>query len=152
MQGWGVEGRPDVSSKVIQKTVTMPCDPKCLSEVRDLLKEMLGEVQLSERDKNLIILGVDEALGSVIRYGRDHGYNNEITLTLDIDDVRFKATLRDSWMNGDLNGLSGPALDERLSQDRKYTLSLYLMRLIMDEISYIWKKGFQNDLEIIKFL
>jgi anti-sigma regulatory factor (Ser/Thr protein kinase) len=130
----------------------MPCHPKCLSEVRDLLKEMLGEVQLSERDKHLIVLGVDEALGSVIRYGRDHNYNNEITLTIDIDDVRFKAILKDSWMNSDLNGLSGTALDERLSQDRKYTLSLHLMRMIMDEITYVFKKGFQNDLEIIKFL
>jgi anti-sigma regulatory factor (Ser/Thr protein kinase) len=141
-----------VSSKVIQKTITMPCHPKCLSEVRDLLKEMLSEVQLSDRDKNLLILGVDEALGSVIRYGRDHSFNNEITLSIDIDDVRFKATLKDSWTNGDLNGLSGTALDERLSQDRKYTLGLYLMRMIMDEISYVWKKGFQNDLEMIKFL
>jgi anti-sigma regulatory factor (Ser/Thr protein kinase) len=133
-----------VSSKVIQKTITMPSHPKCLSEVRDLLKEMLSEVQMSDRDKNL--------LGSVIQYGRDHSYNNEITLSIDIDDVRFKATLKDSWMNGDLNGLSGTALDERLSQDRKYTLGLYLMRMIMDEISYVWKKGFQNDLEMIKFL
>jgi anti-sigma regulatory factor (Ser/Thr protein kinase) len=141
-----------VSSKVIQKTITMPSHPKCLSEVRDLLKEMLSEVQMSDRDKNLLILGVDEALGSVIQYGRDHSYNNEITLSIDIDDVRFKATLKDSWMNGDLNGLSGTALDERLSQDRKYTLGLYLMRMIMDEISYVWKKGFQNDLEMIKFL
>ena len=141
-----------MSSKVIQKTITMPCHPRCLSEVRDLLKEMLGEVQLSERDKNLIVLGVDEALGSVIQYGRDHNYDNEITLSIDIDEVRFKAVLKDSWMNGDLNGLTGPALDERLTKDRSYTLGLYMMRMIMDEINYVWKKGFQNDLEMIKFL
>jgi anti-sigma regulatory factor (Ser/Thr protein kinase) len=141
-----------VASKVIQRTITMPCHPRCLAEVRELLREMLSEVSLGDRDKNLLILGVDEALGSIIQYGRDHHYDYEITLTIDIDDVRFKATLRDPWMNGDLNGLSGPALDERLSQDRKYTLSLYLMRLIMDEITYVYKKGFQNDLEMIKFL
>lgn len=141
-----------VSNKVVQKTLTMPCHPKYLSEVRSLLKETMGDVPLTERDKHLIVLGVDEALGSVIQYGRERNIGNEITLTIDIDEVRFKATLTDSWTCGDLNGLTGQALEERLDQDRQYKLSLHLMRLIMDEITYNYKKGFQNELEIVKFL
>jgi anti-sigma regulatory factor (Ser/Thr protein kinase) len=141
-----------VPNKVVQKTLTMPCHPKYLSEVRNLLKEAMADIPLNDRDKNLIVLGVDEALGSVIQYGRERNIGNEITLTIDIDEVRFKATLVDSWTDGDLGALSGPALDERLDQDRKYKLSLHLMRLIMDEITYNYKKGFQNELEIVKFL
>ena len=31
-------------------------------------------------------------------------------------------------------------------------MGIFLIRRIMDEISYVYKKCFQNDLELIKFL
>ena len=83
-------------TKLIQKTISKPCHPKFLNEVRGLLGETLSEVPISRRDKDLIILAVDEAVSSVVQYARFKGYQSQVTLTVDIDDVRFKATLVDS--------------------------------------------------------
>lgn len=140
-------------AKLIQKTISKPCHPRFLNEVRALLNETLSEVNLSRRSRDLIILAVDEAVSSIVQYARDKGLQNEITLTVDIDDVRFKATLVDSINVFELgSGLNDTQLAERVARERNYTMGIFLIRRIMDEISYVYRRGFQNDLEMIKFL
>ena len=140
-------------TKLVQKTISMPCDSRFLSEVRTLLNETLSQASLGQRDKDLLILAVDEAASSVVRYAKFKGYRNELTLTVDIDDVRFKATLVDSLNVFDLaHGLSEAQLAEKLAREKSYTMGIFLIRRIMDEISYVYRKGFQNELELIKFL
>lgn len=139
--------------KAIQKTVTMPCHPKFLNEVRTVLNETLADAGLSKREKDLLILAVDEAVTSVVQYAKYKGYENEVSLSIDIDDVRFKAVLIDSLNVFDLNGgMSDAQLAERLAKEKSYTMGIFLIRQIMDEITYLYKKGFQNELELIKFL
>ena len=140
-------------SKLIQKTISMPCHPKFLNEVRTMLTETLADVDLPKRDKELVVLAVDEAVSSIIRYARFKGYQHEISLTIDIDDVRFKAVVVDSLNAFDLNGgMTETQLAERLAKEKAYTMGITLIRQIMDEISYVYRKGFQNELEMIKFL
>lgn len=140
-------------TRLIQKTITLPCDPRLLHEVRSLLNETLAEVPLSKREKDLLILAVDEAVSSVVRYTRYKGLKHEVSLTVDIDDVRFKATLVDSLNVFDLAGSFNDAqLAERVARERTFTMGIFLIRQIVDEISYIYRKGFQNELELIKFL
>ncbi len=140
-------------TKLVQKTISMPCHPRFLNEVRTLLNDTLAQVNLPRRDKELIVLAVDEAVSSVVRYAKYKGFHNELTLTVDIDDVRFKATLVDSLNVFDMaSGLSDAQLAERVSREKTYTMGIFLIRRIMDEISYVYRKGFQNELELIKFL
>jgi hypothetical protein len=74
-------------------------------------------------------------------------------MTVDIDDVRFKAVLQDSLNVFDLGvGLSESQMVETLSREKSYTMGVSLIRQIMDEVSYVYRKGFQNELELIKFL
>ena len=75
------------------------------------------------------------------------------TLTIDIDDVRFKATLVDSLNVFELRGgLNDTQMAENLAREKTYTMGIFLIRQVMDEISYVYRKGFQNELELIKFL
>lgn len=136
-------------TKAIQKTISKPCHPRFLSEVRTLLDEILQDVKLSRHDKDLIILAVDEAASSMVQYARFKGLESQITLTVDIDDVRFKASLHDSL---NVFEFGGGTSAEGLAREKSYTMGIFLIRRIMDEISYVYKKGFQNDLELIKFL
>ena len=140
-------------AKLIQKTISKPCHPKFLNEVRALLSETLTEALIPQREKDLIVLAVDEAVSSVVHYARFKGLQNEITLSVDIDDVRFKAVLVDSLNVFELGGgLSESQVAEKVARERSFTLGVFLMRQIMDEISYVYRKGFQNDLELIRFL
>ena len=140
-------------TNLIQKTISKPCHPKFLNEVRGLLGETLAEVAMSRRDKDLIILAVDEAVSSIVQYARYKGFQSLVTLTVDIDDVRFKATVVDSLNVFELRGgLSETQMAESLAREKSYTMGIFLIRQIMDEISYVYRKGFQNELELIKFL
>ena len=140
-------------TKLIQKTISKPCHPKFLNEVRGLLGETLAEMAMSRRDKDLIILAVDEAVSSIVQYARYKGFQSQVTLTVDIDDVRFKATLVDSLNVFELRGgLNDTQMAESLAREKSYTMGVFLIRQIMDEISYVYRKGFQNELELIKFL
>lgn len=140
-------------AKLVQKTITMPCDARFLHEGRILLDEVLSQAALPQREKDLLILAVDEAASSVVRYARYKGYRNDLTLTVDIDDVRFKATLVDSLNVFDLaNGLNETQLAQKLAKEKGFTLGIFLIRRIMDEITYVYRKGFQNELEMIRFL
>ena len=140
-------------TKAIQKTISKPCHPKFLNEVRTLLNETLAEVPLSRREKDLIILAVDEAVSSVVQYARFKGFQNQITLSVDIDDVRFKARIEDSLNVFEFaGGLNDTQIAERVAREKGYTMGIFLIRQIMDEISYVYRKGFQNELELIKFL
>jgi anti-sigma regulatory factor (Ser/Thr protein kinase) len=131
----------------------MPCDSRFLSEVRSLLKETLSQAQIGNKEKDLLILAVDEAASSVVRYAKYKGFKSELTLTVDIDDVRFKAVLVDSINVFDLaHGLTDAQMAERLAKEKPYAMGIFLIRRIMDEISYVYRKGFQNELEMIKFL
>jgi anti-sigma regulatory factor (Ser/Thr protein kinase) len=140
-------------TKVVQKTISKPSHPKFLHEVRELLGESLAEIAIPRRTKDLIILAVDEAVSSVVQYARYKGFESQITLSIDIDDVRFKAVLADSLNVFELGGgLSESQVAEKVAREKSFTLGVFLMRQIMDEITYLYKKGFQNELELIKFL
>ena len=140
-------------TRLVQKTISKPCHPRFLNEVRTLLAETLEEVPLSRREKDLLILAVDEAVSSIVRYARFKGFESQVTLSVDIDDVRFKAVLVDSMNVFELGGgLNDTQLAERIAREKTYTMGVFLMRQIMDEISYVYRKGFQNELELIKFL
>ena len=140
-------------SGVAQRTISKPCHPRFLNEVRAMLAEMLQDVAVPRREKDLIVLAVDEAVSSVVRYARWKGLESQVTLTVDIDDVRFKAVLVDSANVFELGaGLSDAQMAERISKEKSHTMGVFLMRQILDEITYVYKKGFQNELELIKFL
>jgi anti-sigma regulatory factor (Ser/Thr protein kinase) len=140
-------------TNLVQKTISTPCHPKFLNEVRTLLTEALSAVPIPRREKDLIVLAVDEAVSSVVHYARFKGFESQITLSVDIDDVRFKATLVDSLNVFELGGaMSEIQLAERVAREKGHTLGIFLIRQIMDEISYVYRKGFQNELELIKFL
>jgi anti-sigma regulatory factor (Ser/Thr protein kinase) len=140
-------------TKLIQKTISKPCHPRFLNEVRALLNETLAELPIPRRDKDLIILAVDEAVSSIVQYARYKGHQSQITLSVDIDDVRFKATLADSLNVFEFGvGLSESQLAERIAREKGFTMGIFLIRQIMDEISYVYRKGFQNELELIKFI
>ena len=140
-------------AKVIQEMITKPCHPRFLNEVRTLLDGTLAEANLSRRDKDLLILAVDEAASAVVQYSRFKGFEHDVSLSIDINDVRFKAVLIDSVNVFELaSGMSDKKFAEQMASERRFTMGFFLIRQIMDEINYVYRKGFQNDIEMIKFL
>src|SRR5687768_1992836 len=129
--------------KTVQKTVGVPALPRHLSEVRHLVEQTLKEAGVPKRTADLLVLAVDEAVSSIVHYAKFKKQETEITLSVDVDDVRFKATIIDA-MNVFTyeGGPSDTARRELQEKERPYGLGIFLIRRIMDEILYTYRKGF----------
>ena len=115
-----------------------------------MLDSVLAGADVSKREKEKIVLAVDEALSSIVTYARYKGTRHDISVSIDINDVRFKATIVDHQNVFDLNG--GMVDPAHLAKERTFTMGIFLMRQMMDEVLYTYRKGFENQLELIKFL
>lgn len=135
----------------LRRQVKVVCRPEVLSDLRARVEELLSSTAVPQHDRELIIHAVDEAVTSVVQYACHKGYDQEITLTLDVDDVRFKAVLNDS-LNVFEFAEGGLGLTDLLARERSFQLGIFLIRRIMDEITYTYRRGFENQLEMIYFL
>ena len=140
-------------TKMVQKTVGVPAHPRHLSEVRALVEEVLREAGVPRRTGDLLVLAVDEAMSSIVHYAKFKKHDSEITLSVDVNDVRFKATIVDTRNVFDLDGsLAENAKPESIEKERSYAMGIFLMRQILDEILYTYRKGFENELQLIRYL
>lgn len=139
------------TSKTAQSVFVIPSETKRLHEVRSSVKELWKSCGLPEREGNLVVLAVDEAVTSIVSHARGTDRSGEVRVSVDIDETRFKATIEDTTNHVDNSGLSDAEMRATLDRERRYQLGLFLIREIMDEVTYTFRRGFQNELELIKF-
>lgn len=131
----------------MHKTLSVTAETCRLAEIREQVDGLLRDAGVPDRPRKLLVLAVDEALSTIVAYNIEKGYNEEVSLSVDVDSVRFKVTINDSKVLFG-NGLSA----EDIARERKHQLSLFMLCKILDEISYSYKRGFENQLILIKFL
>lgn len=140
-------------TKTTQKTISVPAHPRHLSDVRLLVEQALQEAGVPRRTADLLVVAVDEAVSSMVHYAKFKKLETEITLGVDVDDVRFKATIVDSMNVFDYDGKpTDTGRREVVEKERAHGLGIFLMRRILDEILYTYRKGFENELVLIRFL
>lgn len=110
--------------------------PANLTLVREFVRQFLKPLGLSETEKDLVVLGLDEACTNVIRYAYHHEPNQLICLVCErlAAGVRFR--LRDYGTQGDPGKMQGRPLD--LVQPGG--LGIHLIRRAFDQVDYNLKK------------
>ena len=141
-----------MDSRTQQKEMTFACDPRHLAEFRTAVQTMWSDRGLPERDGRLVTLAVDEALASIIDHARGTNRQGDIRLSLDLDETRFRAVIEDFTNHCDSSGMMESELRAHLENERKHQMGIFLMREIMDEVNYTYRKGFQNELTLVKFV
>lgn len=110
--------------------------PGNLSLVRDFVRQFLKLLPFTEIEKDLIVLGLDEACTNVIRYAYRHEPNQLICLVCEQHSRRVVFRLRDFGTQTDPTKLEGRPLD--LVQPGG--LGIHLIRKAFDEVDYNLKK------------
>lgn len=141
-----------MTAKLLQKELMIPSDPKHLRDARGMVREACETAGIKGRDGRLMVLAVDEAVTSIVTHAKDTNRQGDVRVLVDINETRFRAFIEDFTNHTDSSALSEVELVACLDQERKHQLGVFLMREIMDEVTYTYKRGFQNDLELIKFL
>src|SRR4051812_14902081 len=95
----------------MKREIEFASHPANLSLVRDFVRQFLKGMEFSESEKDLMVLGLDEACTNVIRYAYNHEPDQPICLVCEqsADGVRF--LLRDFGSQCDPTQLQGRPLD-----------------------------------------
>ena len=136
--------------------LSVPNDTAHLLKVRKSVLELLqsGAGVLSGKETQMIALAVDEALANVM----EHAYTEDdpkskigITLIMDLDDTRLEVVIRDAGQRFDPTSIGEVDIRDHVRQGKKGGLGIFLMRKIMDEVNYSYKRGMHNELQMIKY-
>jgi anti-sigma regulatory factor (Ser/Thr protein kinase) len=110
--------------------------PANLSLVRDFIRQFLRSLEFTETEKDLMVLGLDEACTNVIRYAYHHEPNQLICLVCELIPVGVRFRLRDFGTQCDPGKMQGRPLD--LVQPGG--LGIHLIRRAFNQVDYNLKK------------
>jgi anti-sigma regulatory factor (Ser/Thr protein kinase) len=145
-EGTGAE----LTKDALQREITLARSSSSLKELRLFVRESLEKSRLSEYDRGLFSLAVDEVITAMVENAREGG-SSDISMHIDISAVAVKLEVEDSE-NRFGNGLTESALTEARESDKRREIAVYFICEIMDEIYYTYQKGFENRLVMVKFI
>ncbi|HEX8312857.1 MAG TPA: ATP-binding protein [Chthoniobacteraceae bacterium] len=119
-----------------KREIEFASHPGNLSLVRDFVRQFLKTVDFPDLEKDLIVLGLDEACTNVIRYAYHHEPTHLICLACEQVEKGVVFRLRDYGMQAELSQLQGRPLD--LVQPGG--LGIHLIRRAFTEVDYKLKK------------
>jgi anti-sigma regulatory factor (Ser/Thr protein kinase) len=120
----------------MKREIEFASHPANLSLVRDFVRQFLRPLDFSEVEKDLIVLGLDEACTNVIRYAYHQQTNQLIVLVCEQRADRLVFRLRDYGVQCDPAQLQGRPLD--LVQPGG--LGIHLIKRAFDQVDYNLKR------------
>jgi serine/threonine-protein kinase RsbW len=135
-----------LSCNRMKREIEFASHPANLCLVRDFIRQFLKPLGFDEMEKDLMVLGLDEACTNVIRYAYNHQPDQLIHLICEqvTDGVRFR--LRDFGSQAEPGQLQGRPLD--LVQPGG--LGIHLIRRAFHQVDYNLKKQ-GTELVLAKF-
>ena len=120
----------------MKREIEFASHPANLCLVRDFIRQFLKPFPFPESEKDLVVLGLDEACTNVIRYAYHHEPNQLICLVCEEIEVGVRFRLRDYGAQCDPSQLQGRPLD--LVQPGG--LGIHLIRRAFNQVDYNLKK------------
>ena len=110
--------------------------PGNLALMRNFVRHFLDSMPISERDRTLMVLGVDEACTNIIRHAYDLRYDQLIALSLEARQDCVRMRLRDYGMQPPAEALHR----RRDNVIRPGGLGLMMIRNAFDQVDYILRR------------
>jgi len=120
----------------MKREIEFASHPANLCLVRDFIRQFLKPYAFSESEKDLVVLGLDEACTNVIRYAYHHEPDQLISLVCEEIELGVRFRLRDYGTQCDPSKLQGRPLD--LVQPGG--LGIHLIRRAFNQVDYNLKK------------
>src|SRR5471032_2821440 len=130
----------------MKREIEFASHPANLSLVRDFVRQFLKPFSFPEAEKDLVVLGLDEACTNVIRYAYHHEPDQLICLICEETEEGVRFRVRDFGMQSDPAKMHGRPLD--LVQPGG--LGIHLIRKAFHQVDYNLKKQ-GTELVLAKF-
>lgn len=127
-----------------------------LALVREFLHGAIKRSALPATDINKVVLAVDEAVANTIQHGYEGREPGSVEILIDADADKFAIKIRDNGVSYDTaKGIEAKAeldLQKHIAGGNKRGLGLFIMRKVMDEVSYTSREGERNELTLVKYI
>jgi anti-sigma regulatory factor (Ser/Thr protein kinase) len=130
--------------------ITFDADFENLDEIREFVGEAASLVGFSDKEIYSIQLAADEASSNIIEHAYAGMKGGKIEIDCIILDEGLKIVMRDQGRSFDPSSVPEPNVKADLSERRIGGLGMYLMRKLMDEVSYESSDETGNKLTMIK--
>jgi serine phosphatase RsbU (regulator of sigma subunit)/anti-sigma regulatory factor (Ser/Thr protein kinase)/transposase len=128
--------------------MSFAADEKMLEDIRRSISEAIADVNLSDKERNSVLLAIEEGCTNVIRHAYLYGPGTiRIKIRKQPNQVSF--SIFDKGRRFDFNRANTPDLDRYVKTGRKGGLGLYLIRRMMNSVEYFSKDG-ENELRMTK--
>lgn len=139
----------------IKRELSIPNRTEELFNARKFVKEFIDASEsIDKTNGNRLTLAIDEALANIVEHAESTTQSSDIEITLQLiaDDQQFEAVIRDTAVRFDPTNMADVNLEQHLRSGKNGGLGVFLMRQIMDKVSYTYEEGSINELRLVKFL
>ncbi|MCW8803242.1 MAG: ATP-binding protein [Ignavibacteriaceae bacterium] len=121
-----------------------------LSEIRDFVSGSAHDAGIPEVTVENIILAVDEACTNIIKHAYKLSPEGEIRIKIEYDEEKFTVTIIDYGKSFEPDRVPLPDLQKYYREHRVGGLGMYLMKSLMDDVTYTTIPGKYNQVLLSK--
>lgn len=136
----------------MMSTITFEATFDNLDEIREFVGEAARQVGFSDKVVYSIQLAADEASSNIIEHAYAGVTGGKLEIDLSTSENELKIVLRDQGKSFDPTSVPEPNVKADLSDRKIGGLGMYLMRKLMDEVTYESSPNKGNTLTMIKRL
>lgn len=115
-----------------------------LEKIRNFIQYWANDFGFNNIDTNKIILAVDEVCSNLIKYSFSKDTNSEICIKIETKKPDFIINIADDSAPFDLTERPDLNINEYFSKISRGGLGIYIIKSVMDEITYKPSDGSQN--------
>lgn len=122
-----------------------------LSEVREFILDSWVSCGYDAKEGLKVALSVDEACTNIIKHAYHNSSDGVIKIAVDNKKKKFIIKITDNGSHFNPNEVPEPNIPERQKNRKGGGLGMFLMKKLMDEVSYK-SNGKSNQLILVKYL
>ncbi len=122
-----------------------------LAEIRDFVREVSANCGFDEEEIQKIVLAADEACTNIIKHAYKFSPSGEILIESLCDKEKLVLTITDTGVPFNPKAVPQPDIQELAKKKKVGGLGIYLMKKIMDEVSYNIQRD-KNQITLVKYL
>lgn len=151
-----MSGKP-VSTRVKNsKTfrLKLPADTENLDIIRKFIAGIAENMGFSEEEVYKIELAVDEACSNVVKHAYMTNSRQEHVINIQVNEKkdRIEIIISDKGKGFDPAKVKQPELQEYMKKMKRGGLGLYLIKELMDKVTFRIKSGVRNEVRMVKLL
>ena len=138
--------------KNIKKRLSVNSTTNNLARIRNFIKTQSRNAGFDEETANKIVLAADEACTNIIKHAYKYSAKGKINVNLSFSQNKLRIAITDEGTHFNSSSIKDPDLKKYYEEKKVGGLGMFLMKKLMDEVSYSHPNSKKNKVTLIKYL